>query len=186
MESVDWNCVPPNLHLVPPKSLSTWRAWIEILICFCSALLHRVALYMESVDWNVKAWVIFTLIVSRSLHGERGLKLSLEVKHHLSGQSLSTWRAWIEIPSLSFALYSLYCRSLHGERGLKSIYQRIPSALLRRSLHGERGLKSPYTAMSLIKSSSLSTWRAWIEIIQMYVLLKLNVGRSLHGERGLK
>ena len=55
----------------------------------------------------------------RSPHGERGLKYAGLLPLSGMDQSLSSWRAWIEIrnrPNLDFATFG---RSPHGERGLK-------------------------------------------------------------------
>ena len=38
-----------------------------------------------------------TVAASRSPHGERGLKYTILVKGGVVEQSLSSWRAWIEI-----------------------------------------------------------------------------------------
>ena len=56
-------------------------------------------------------------------------------------------------------------RSPHGERGLKSWdmgYRDIVK--WGRSPHGERGLKFLSSTVRVFRHSSLSSWRAWIEI----------------------
>ena len=53
--------------------------------------------------------------------------------------SLSSWRAWIEMPRWWAASYRTSGRSPHGERGLKFVFVCV---CLCRSPHGERGLKS--------------------------------------------
>ena len=80
--------------------------------------------------------------VSRSPHGERGLKLRAQVIRPYGGQSLSSWRAWIEIVRFAVAHLVAFGRSPHGERGLK------------------------YDAQGKFRrgSGSLSSWRAWIEM----------------------
>ena len=40
----------------------------------------------------------------------------------LSGQSLSSWRAWIEMMLIRLIIAVAPSRSPHGERGLKSCY----------------------------------------------------------------
>ena len=56
--------------------------------------------------------------MSRSPHGERGLKYGLAVGIDVVCESLSSWRAWIEIgPTSRLTVPS--GRSPHGERGLK-------------------------------------------------------------------
>ena len=123
----------------------------------------------------------------RSPHGERGLKYVRACFAHGLNESLSSWRAWIEIcmtPSrLSATPRSLsswrawieisrtrvwrVCtasRSPHGERGLK--YARCLCMIFggRRSPHGERGLKFGGDSLSEPVFESLSSWRAWIEM----------------------
>ena len=122
----------------------------------------------------------------RSPHGERGLKYGFAKQNYTMLESLSSWRAWIEIPIFWFSWSTAWCRSPHGERGLKCPATQAMPSLPRRSPHGERGLK--FIAVSLLKHSnrrsphgerglkcrigdlpdgiqmSLSSWRAWIEI----------------------
>ena len=78
--------------------------------------------------------------------------------------SLSSWRAWIEMPSTRQRKSYAKRRSPHGERGLK--YRRpCDTARCRsRSPHGERGLKCS----------------------DMVIVKPLGNSRSPHGERGLK
>ena len=100
--------------------------------------------------------------------------------------SLSSWRAWIEIPSKAEPATGRNSRSPHGERGLKYEKATEDTARAGRSPHGERGLKlknngeydvmtgrSPhgerglkYTLVHTVQTPdmSLSSWRAWIEI----------------------
>ena len=54
----------------------------------------------------------------RSPHGERGLKYDVADERAVHDESLSSWRAWIEI-SVSSMVRMEPCRSPHGERGLK-------------------------------------------------------------------
>ena len=56
--------------------------------------------------------------------------------------SLSSWRAWIEMPSVRLGVSATLCRSPHGERGLKFDMSKLPALQRSRSPHGERGLKS--------------------------------------------
>ena len=98
-------------------------------------------------------------------------------------------------------------RSPHGERGLKSTFMAVNNGSARRSPHGERGLKfffgrrwgSGFLSLSSrrawieiiraligqFRPSSLSSRRAWIEIVLIGFPL-LVASRSPHGERGLK
>ena len=58
--------------------------------------------------------------------------------------SLSSWRAWIEIPGGGRRIQGVDSRSPHGERGLKCVWVAGLSEIWwGRSPHGERGLKSP-------------------------------------------
>ena len=64
-------------------------------------------------------------------------------------------------------LYVIDCRSPHGERGLKYQQQVQHLCNQRRSPHGERGLK--FTGRIKMKKwlLSLSSRRAWIEIVDI-------------------
>ena len=55
-----------------------------------------------------------------------------------------------------------------------------------RSPHGERGLKCVWSLPCSVTKPSLSSWRAWIEILMPYRLAANVLRRSPHGERGLK
>ena len=91
------------------KSLSSWRAWIEIrLNVFCNA-------------WER----------CRSPHGERGLKFDDIRRLRAVNRSLSSWRAWIEIGSGGPA--GLDVRSLSSWRAWIEIYsppKRCPSGFV--------------------------------------------------------
>ena len=80
------------------KSLSSWRAWIEISAC--------------EQDLRTGA--------RRSPHGERGLKFRDCQTAAERDTSLSSWRAWIEITMTLLIVTPAWSRSPHGERGLKS------------------------------------------------------------------
>ena len=80
------------------------------------------------------------------------------------GRSLSSRRAWIEIPMTLQEMHGLTSRSPHGERGLKCVVGVKCRGLNGRSPHGERGLK----------------FGVWLE---SYAFIAC---RSPHGERGLK
>ena len=67
-------------------------------------------------------------------------------------------------------------RSPHGERGLKSPINTAVTICLGRSPHGERGLKYDKVNIKPTKAMSLSSRRAWIEILY---LLKLNAVAQL-------
>ena len=124
--------------------------------------------------------------------------------------SLSSRRAWIEMPKREQKLNLMSSRSPHGERGLKSERWLKGTRKLRRSPHGERGLKYEIIESgAMVQDASLSSRRAWIEIFvvlehmnmfhivalltesvdwnHIYTLSTLKrLCRSPHGERGLK
>ena len=143
------------------RSLSSWRAWIEILRCTRAGHASTRSPHGErglksnyAVEWKLHK--------GRSPHGERGLKLVLVDGVLDVLLSLSSWRAWIEISAAS-------------RRPRKP----------RRSPHGERGLKSILFFAAAERVESLSSWRAWIEIQTGWIQWH-GAGRSPHGERGLK
>ena len=78
----------------------------------------------------------------RSPHGERGLKCETEMGEHCGVKSLSSRRAWIEIPFDSLPA-EMYKRSLSSRRAWIEIVHIKAEKLceLSRSPHGERGLK---------------------------------------------
>ena len=149
-----------------------------------------------------------TLSTSRSPHGERGLKYTILVKGGVVEQSLSSWRAWIEIcDSLrrahvwkSLSSWRAWiemktgrmpptpatCRSPHGERGLK--YDSHGAAQdHRRSLSSWRAwIEIRPRPCRCRQFRSLSSWRAWIEIRRTIPSSNRPTSRSPHGERGLK
>ena len=126
------------------KSLSSRRAWIEIHL----------------------SWLTPHRCLSRSPHGERGLKS----RHHnniaLLRQSLSSRRAWIEIADI-----------VDGICTIKLV------ALLTESVDWNVGNGIGARNGILL---SLSSRRAWIEIAQLLSLPWHQTCRSPHGERGLK
>ena len=170
-------------------SLSSRRAWIEI-VCLaksfmsaCVALLTEsvdwnvyqsafwhlwfwVALLTESVDWNVLIRPIGMTTIRRSPHGERGLKYCMIFNRSiLWSWSLSSRRAWIEMDLIQSGLtYPLQV------------------ALLTESVDWNN--KSSY--LFIKHCMSLSSRRAWIEIKKTGVSIHSSICRSPHGERGLK
>ena len=101
--------------------------------------------------------------ISRSLHGERGLKSKEVVSVHRGTG-----------------------RSLHGERGLKYHFFESINRRISRSLHGERGLKYLRRNIEQIEKTSLPSRGAWIEIFVVRAPDAAKTCRSLDGERGLK
>ena len=104
--------------------------------------------------------------IRRSPHGERGLKFGHTPTMPKTHQSLSSWRAWIEMWLVPLVGVIAAGRSPHGERGLKCRALARPDQRRSRSPHGERGLKYPIIITAAKKEKSLSSWRAWIEILE--------------------
>ncbi len=103
------------------RSLSSWRAWIEISST-PSALLPTLRRSPHG-ERGLKSRGIGLILYDafcRSPHGERGLKLAVRHDRRDRAESLSSWRAWIEM-STSKTSTSPTRRSPHGERGLKSV-----------------------------------------------------------------
>ena len=100
----------------------------------------------------------------RSPHGERGLKSRIRQACFYWIRSLSSWRAWIEIGEGRRHVLGCHRRSPHGERGLKYCKSLQITAIIGRSPHGERGLKSTGAVEGRSGCTSLSSWRAWIEM----------------------
>ena len=91
------------------------------------------------------------------------IEMSLRYRRGSTGRSLSSWRAWIEIESTSTKAGR--ASSLSSWRAWIEICGAGEGGRNRsRSPHGERGLKSRWLAWLLVVSGSLSSWRAWIEI----------------------
>ena len=152
-------------------SLSSRRAWIEIINASDLSLPNLVALLTESVDWNTIDVNSLYPSVSRSPHGERGLKSLLFHRRPPRNKS----------------------RSPHGERGLKSTdRQRLnvntKVALLTESVDWNTSRYRPdkWSFVALLTESvdwncrkrfrhiqhlerSLSSRRAWIEILSLYI-----------------
>ena len=141
---------------------------------------------------GLKSFVKFTELgnISRSPHGERGLKYVQDDEGSIAIASLSSRRAWIEITYVvSPSNNSL--RSLSSRRAwieicwiLEHLYYSIVALLTEsvdwnlcllyaeglpfcRSPHGERGLKYQQWQVFAVLFLSLSSRRAWIEIIEI-------------------
>ena len=99
----------------------------------------------------------------RSPHGERGLKCVIVGKPRCLYQSLSSWRAWIEMMARN-PVTGRHC-SLSSWRAWIEIRR---------------------NAGCSIPGTSLSSWRAWIEITRCILTRCRATNRSPHGERGLK
>ena len=79
--------------------------------------------------------------ISRSPHGERGLKSNKPQGQDAREQSLPSRGAWIEMTRPPLEPPPRCRRSPHGERGLKFPHLRQEIEDECRSPHGERGLK---------------------------------------------
>ena len=150
--------------MIDGRSLSSRRAWIEIICLFLMFLCLFVALLTESVDWNCLPKDVYNMITGRSPHGERGLKsnqLNISLK---TSMSLSSRRAWIEIATVIDTCrrncVALLTESVDWNFIVADVLDKIPA--------------------------SLSSRRAWIEIAHEAEAGKQSSRRSPHGERGLK
>ena len=114
-------CDHRRIERLGGMSLSSWRAWIEISST-PSALLPTLRRSPHG-ERGLKSRGIGLILYDafcRSPHGERGLKLAVRHDRRDRAESLSSWRAWIEM-STSKTSTSPTRRSPHGERGLKSV-----------------------------------------------------------------
>ena len=142
-------CVSKSGQKCPAAlSLSSWRAWIEILTH--GDFLRKNVKSLSS--W--RAWIEITTATSnnqalagRSPHGERGLKCGLVGIVLMRMWSLSSWRAWIEMCDVRAQLCRCF-RSLSSWRAWIEIKMEVSSI---REI-----------------PPSLSSWRAWIEIVCAY------------------
>ena len=101
------------------QSLSSWRAWIEIVPCPASGRVGPGRSPHGERGLKLRCSQTAELLEScRSPHGERGLKFD---QAHVAG--------------------GIAGRSPHGERGLKSCGAVPRQSGEGRSPHGERGLK---------------------------------------------
>ena len=146
--------------------------------------------------------------VSRSPHGERGLKSNACWKQARQGRSLSSWRAWIEIEKVNNE--SQPTKSLSSWRAWIEMKGQIHKTSWDESLSSWRAWieisACQFDALWVFRSlsswrawieidtrpchhgapMSLSSWRAWIEIVNSRTRATPSVRRSPHGERGLK
>ena len=147
---------------LPYSSLSSRRAWIEILR-------RRPP----------------RCIPGRSPHGERGLKSNACWKQARQGRSLSSWRAWIEIEKVNNE--SQPTKSLSSWRAWIEMKGQIHKTSWDESLSSWRAwIEIDTRPCHHGAPMSLSSWRAWIEIVNSRTRATPSVRRSPHGERGLK
>ena len=104
-------------------------------------------------------------MLCRSPHGERGLKLYHYIYQNkkLFGRSPHGERGLKFNATVAANPY--IGRSPHGERGLKSLEEYHHHIRLSRSPHGERGLKFVANLYYTSPNPSLSSRRAWIEML---------------------
>ena len=94
----------------------------------------------RGLKYRVTAWR--GLGESRRLHGRRGLKFCFSVAGAEPQRSPPSRAAWIEMPYFNAPFSKCFGRRLHGRRGLKSEFVgRGNCHARRRRLHGRRGLK---------------------------------------------
>ena len=130
--------------------------------------------------------IILASLLSRRLHGRRGLKFEDERAYALAFRSPPSRAAWIEIFDAFKYFPDCHCRRLHGRRGLK-FHRCVPWASVpRRRLHGRRGLKSCCRGVLVPAVGSPPSRAAWIEIRTADSTARVFECRRLHGRRGLK
>ena len=146
-------------------SLSSRRAWIEMLMSLYRTCAFAVALLAEGVDRNSnskeKAWE-----GKQSLSSRRAwIEILLILLRHLQmATSLSSRRAWIEITLTRY--YRVIHSSLSSRRAWIEIlmggnsYRNAPVALLAEGV--DRNLIIADAGGQML---SLSSRRAWIEIV---------------------
>ena len=143
-------------------SLSSRRAWIEIIWRTASSACLRRSPHGER---GLKLPVVedASACLRRSPHGERGLKCQIDVEECGKRMSLSSRRAWIEIPSLRQA--TIVAQSLSSRRAWIEIRSSLVSTPDEPSLSSRRAwIEITLRLKTVILFSSLSSRRAWIEI----------------------
>ena len=158
-------CVSKSGQKCPAAlSLSSWRAWIEILVGpGCRGCRRSLS------SW--RAWIEMLMkqlqgMGNRSLSSWRAWIEIWSVGHPADQDgSLSSWRAWIEIRESTKPRARPACRSPHGERGLKCGTSWSPLRIAR-SLSSWRAWIEIWNGLRTWSKviRSLSSWRAWIEI----------------------
>ena len=164
MESVGRNRFSKFVATAECKSLSAWRAWVEILLPPVLCTEPTVALRMESVGRN--GFVIDNFCgVNVALRMESvGRNQQLLQLPSLLLLSLSAWRAWVEI--YINALHRGQPWSLSAWRAWVEIFPALFCILhclvaLRMESVGRNATAAIGTAAI---ATSLSAWRAWVEI----------------------
>ena len=127
-ESVDWNSPPIRYYKLRNLSLSSRRAWIEMIIATAPSISSEpslssrrawiemvyqqilwaisalVALLTESVDWN-SIILFLSLIMTLSLSSRRAwIEIPQLRQVDFIAGSLSSRRAWIEITKFPFCI----------------------------------------------------------------------------------
>ena len=90
-------CVSSLIHEKSFKSLSSRRAWIEMLISLSHIALKKRRSPRGERGLKCVSSLIHEKSFSRSPRGERGLKSMQQTKLQAQSKSLSSRRAWIEI-----------------------------------------------------------------------------------------
>ncbi len=123
----------------------------------------------------------------RSPHGERGLKSIYLKTIRKNTESLSSWRAWIEISRQAIRMAEIWS-SLSSWRAWIEIFVFGHHTIARkgRSPHGERGLKCMTLSIRRIRKPSRSPHgERGLKSVGLPIQRE-HARRSPHGERGLK
>ena len=169
-------------------SLSSRRAWIEIVYLYCNYIISQVALLTESVDWNHLCLLTYLHnSFCRSPHGERGLKSYIQQSVYNAPLSLSSRRAWIEMPSVAFfeqqKAVALLTESVDWNISPRSGVAVTPKvALLTESV--DWNLWDYWLMFAIILVALLTESVDWN--LLLFSINLLPTSRSPHGERGLK
>ena len=210
-ESVDWNIVSKSIICIGfcrsprgERGLKSFCIPYDIYNLF-------VALLAESVDWNPMRVKIYKKKIVALLAESVDWNFAKKHQEEQIQKSLSSRRAWIEISDGPYILTEeFYSRSPRGERGLKYNEVNNIQTTESRSPRGERGLKyCLFATLALTRATvallaesvdwnrqilqkckllsvSLSSRRAWIEIVRSFKNANCCRCRSPRGERGLK
>ena len=125
MESVGRNDVFQINLFCLQKSLSAWRAWVEIY-----AIIQKFVAESSLSAW--RAWVEMLGIWCQGRHLNVALRMESVGRNNLAGSSmplkymsLSAWRAWVEIKWLDRPIHTR--RSLSAWRAWVEIFRIQPT-----------------------------------------------------------
>ncbi len=166
MESVGRNKMSDLESQLSQKSLSAWRAWVEIL--------ESVTLCLENLSLSAwRAWVEINPACSTlAIAGDVALRME-SVGRNIFCRcavvcrywSLSAWRAWVEIPRLRCHCgrepVALRMESVGRNNNSVETVALNTAVALRMESVGRNQLN---VVLVSCRSLSLSAWRAWVEI----------------------